>query len=603
MPKAIQNSTRTAELISVENNAFHQWAFFPHPHVNSVRLSSPEKFIIVVETLNGNLALLTAELRSLPDNVFANHIAQLLDERSYSSATDHRYVYAFKKSHGIAINLHEPDFKKIEPLALTGVVSRAIIQALSQQSNSSKTPGELVQLKNQLIDRFSTEWNQTCSVFQENRLSPGNEQSHNNYMPHIYRYINEVEGDIRRNRQQAITAFPLLQPLLLNSSVPEVRTAIDQGTSLTEALVRHFKARKSVIKLLANVEMNNIDYFAYKLDILVTLLKAIPPEWWPKTKEAWKQFVATVKAINAISKKPITLSAYWLRECAKNNYTPPTQEQESLMRHAIATEQFIATLMHALQWKLTGHFHELAQVPKIHPLVMAGDIVSEIKSQMGLEKFGVLALRYEDAHRRAIADFSDGTKLLKDAAWVSVVNTVCQYEDIFIHPLLNDSELRVEGNHMQNCVKGYGARCLQGKCQIWSIRNSLGKRYSTVETILVLVTSRAYNLKIVQHKGIDNCKPEAKIIQQVNAFFEQFSPQHEGIQSYQSWRKTVARNSEQVKLINAQMGPVITALEEILPSRWGLDKLVATGVGHAKVTKSPDCALKLSNRTENLDAS
>ena len=583
MSNAAQNSNRPSETISIENDAFHQWAFFPRPQSNAVRLSSPEKFIIVVETLNGNLALLTVELRTLPDNLFANHIAQLLDERSYSSTTDHRYVFAFKKSHGIVINLLEPDFKKIEPLALTGVVSRAIIQALSQPSNSSKTPEELVQLKNQLIDRFATEWNQTCSAFQENRLSPGNEQSHNNYMPHIYRYINEAEGDIRRNRQQAITAFQLLQPLLLNSSVPEVRAAIDEGTSLTDALVRHFKTRKSVIKLLATVEMNDVDYFAYKLDILVTLLKGIPPEWWPKTKVAWKQFVATVKAINAISKKPIILSIYWLRECARNNYTPPTQEQESLMRHAIATEQFIATLMHALQWKLTGHFHELAQMPKIHPLVMAGDIVSEIKSQMGLEKFGVLAQRYGDAHRRAVAEFADGAKLLKNAAWVSVVNSVSQYEDIFIHPLLNDSELRVEGNQMQNCVRGYVASCLQGTCQIWSVRNSLGRRYSTVETTLVIGKNGGYSLKIVQHKGIGNSKPDAKIIRQVNSFFKQFSPHHEGIQSYQSWRKTVARNSEQAKLINAQMGPVIKALEEILPSRWSWEKIVSSGVDQAKV--------------------
>ena len=89
------------------------------------------------------------------------------------------------------------------------------------------------------------------------------------------------------------------------------------------------------------------------------------------------------------------------------------------------------------------------------------------------------------------------SSLIKGEVW----NSPCGGS---IHELLNRQELQDEGAALSHCVGGYASTCVSGHGRIMSVRNSDGKRLST---LLVRMHGRERGLVVGQHSAEKNRTP------------------------------------------------------------------------------------------------
>ena len=330
------------------------------------------------------------------------------------------------------------------------------------------------------------------------------------------------------------------------------------------------------MRALCGVTVDEVGHLAHKLEILIKLLAEIPPEWWPHDSNTWKQFAIAVQSITNISRQPITTSAnqLWLRQCAKSGFQIPDRTPDDVLQIAANTDHFIASLMRALQWVLSDVANASPQSYRKHPLEIAGQIVANMRKDMGLEKMSRQAKRFGDAYRREVTNFAEQAKLWEGVCWPSVSAKPCVYDDVVIHPLLTVFDLKEEGGAMSNCVADYAGQCMDGNAQIWSVRSLNGHRLSTLGTKIDIDGFQRKILKVMEHFGPRNENPMPMAVQAAQSHLEFFSENQEGIKSYLKWRGTFFGKSLKSRNTHARMQPIVSALQQTLSGRWAWQKLI-----------------------------
>ncbi len=562
--------------MNTESGALRQWVFFPGTADAVRQVASSQTFRLVVETAKGRLVIATVTLRIAPDIILAANLGRLVDERPFELASRERISGEFGARHGITIELLDIDLDHDDPLTITAAIPRAIALAARESGAAEARRIPLSELRKSITGRLTGEWIRTREEF-IGRLDPdvvAEARAIDGLRPSSYSYLSTGSAVHRRNRAQAIAAFPLLQPVLMTPPFDVVRDAIDQGLPLIDLLAAHLLAPKAMIRALRGVTAEDLGKRAGQLGTLVKLLREIPPDWWPRDPITWRQFAAAVSGIGQLSRHPITTAAnqLWLRRCAQNGYQLPATTPEDLLRLGQDIDEFMDALRRALYWALPDPRNASLTRPAMRPI----EIASRFRSGVGLERLSRLVQRFGDEYRRAVAEFAEEAELWRGVRWPAI-GGANKYGSFEIIPLLTPDALKAEGERMGNCVAGYVEKCVKGKSQIWSVRHIGGLPLSTLETRIQTSPEGRGILHVVQHKGVSNREAPDSARSAVQAHIDRLSKSPEQVRQYLDWKQTISRKPLEARQRHALMLPITTALEKTLSGQWSWQRLLEMG--------------------------
>ncbi len=575
--------------MNTEPGTLRQWVFFPGTADAVRQAASSQTFRLIVETAKGRLVIATVALRTAPDITLAANLALLVDERPFELASRERISGEFGARHGITLELLDIDLDQDDPLTITAAIPRAIALAAREPGAAEARRIPLSELRKSITGRLTEEWISTREEFID-RLDPdvvAEARAIDGLRPSSYSYLSTGSAVHRRNRAQAIAAFPLLQPVLMTPPFDVVRDAIDQGLPLIDLLAAHLQAPKAMIRALRGVTAEDLGKRAGQLSTLVKLLREIPPNWWPRDPITWRQFAAAVSGIAQLSRHPITTAAnqLWLRRCAQNGYQLPATTPEDLLRLGQDIDEFMDALRRALYWALPDPRNASLPRPAMRPI----EIASRFRSGVGLERLSRLVQRFGDEYRRAVAEFAEEAELWRGVRWPAI-GGAHKYGSFEIIPLLTPDALKAEGERMGNCVAGYVEKCVKGKSQIWSVRHVGGMPLSTLETRIQTSSEGRGFLHVVQHKGVSNKEAPDTARSVVRAHIDRLSKSPEQVRQYLDWKQTISRKPLEARQRHALMLPIITALEKTLSGQWSWQRLLE--MGSASVPPTPAGASK-----------
>lgn len=387
----------------------------------------------------------------------------------------------------------------------------------------------------------------------------------------------------RRNRHQALVAFPFLQVLVQRPAFKPVCQAIDGGRPLVDALADHYGATRGLIRTLHGVNASNLGRWTSQLGILLKLLRDLPSAWWPRDPDHWRRFIDTVDRIVRISRHPITTSTnqLWLRRVLQSGGSLPAVTPEDLVRLGRDIDEFLDTLRAAI-------FSQMAASGRRAPRgsgLASIQVLGHFKASLGLVRLSELVRRFGDAYLRAVTVFASQVDLWRGVRWPAIGDGPLTYGEVRLVPLLTPDDLRREGEQMRNCVANYVERCAKGASQFWSVRHVDGIPLSTLETHLISSPPGRYSLTIAQHKGQGNGPVPPIAAAAAQAHIARLSAAPNLMQVYLDWRETISRQPLELRHRRALMIPVLSALEGTLPERWSLAKLIELtqrlGIGNA----------------------
>jgi hypothetical protein len=246
----------------------------------------------------------------------------------------------------MSIRLLELDLDRDDPLAETGAIARALLLASGKYGVSISLP--LGELRNVVAGQVTREWANCRATFIAglNHNAVAQARQIGGLTPSSYSYLNTVSAERRRNRVQAIAAFPFLGPLLNLREYDPVREAIDAGAPLVEALAKQYSAPKSLIRAMAGTRPEQLWPFASQPGMAVRLLREIPPDWWPRNGPAWVRFGEAADVIAKVSRHPNTTATnlLWLRHAARNGFQVEQAAPDELTRLGESIDEFMNLL-------------------------------------------------------------------------------------------------------------------------------------------------------------------------------------------------------------------------------------------------------------------
>jgi len=581
---------------------------FPGGIADASGTVAPQTFCVLVVSACHRLTVAKVELRLTPGREFADRISELIDDRALALASRERLAGEFGERYGITLEFIDLDLDAESPVHWTTVVSRRVLQrslgAVREKSPSVLTPD----LRTAVVLELQQEWAsaKNALIGALSPMSVSRARALDGLRPSSYNYLNgtylpvpvektpegmvgrarqsmppadpsagdelpSAEGKVGRDRAQALTVFPFLQRLITRAEYESVRKAIDNGGKLVDALAAHYKVSRGIVRTLRGLTVRDLGRWAYHVEVIVPLMKHIPADWWPRDREAWRRCIVTIDTITRTTRHPITTSSnlLWLHQAARHGFDLSIGSSEELIRIGQGIDEFLDMARQALVWTL----RRTDSTPKMAPGLRSNEVVARMKADLGLVKLADLTRRFGDAYRRATLRFVEEAKMLRGLCWPALGERAI-YGEIEVAPLLTPDELMDEGIRMDNCVASYVRQCTTGKCQIWSVRMQDGTRLSTLETQVSNTASQIKCVVIAQHKGRGNGPPPTHAQQAVALHVRALEANPVALSDYIEWRATIARTPLSDRQRQALMLPAIAALEETLPKKWALDKLV-----------------------------
>lgn len=548
-----------------------QWMCFPPGLEQTVRRPAPvQRFRILLETIDGRVHLLAIAQRQPPPERLLAEIATVLSDPLIWPDTPERRAGELFSRLDIDVEILEVDINDDTSWDLAEATARAVLQAVTHHDASSTSRAEV---RRAVIEAMAEQLHTAREAFvaRLNQDAVAAARATGSLTPAIYQYLAATTPEIRRNRLQAIRLFPLLYPrLVFSPAYAAIRTAIDVGTPLVDAMATYHQVPKSLIRILRGVKPGDIGPWSGDLDTLLSLLRDIAPSWWPRNATTWRLFGETTRLIARLSHAPIisTANRLWLRTCARDGYELPQLPPADLLRIAMDIDEFMGGLREALRWQL----RDLVTDQPVDLLVMK--LSGQFRASLDVERMGRLARRWGAAYRRAQAALADEMELWRGTRWQSLCEGSLTLGDLTVVPLVTASDMIDEGKQMKNCVATYIGACLRGECQFWSLRSSGQVRISTLETRVETSGKGAPRIQIVEHKGPANSAPSAAAASVAGQLVRHLAEQPVRVDTYLKWKRLVASRSMNERTAIALVRPIIVSLEEVLPKAWTLDQLI-----------------------------
>lgn len=548
----------------------------PHLVTRSARRLTP--FRILLELRNGLVSHLVVSQRTPPDLKALAAAAPTLIEAERCGYPLTHATDLLHSRHGIPAEVIDSPFGEtcnwnVEPL---------VSSCLAEESSNRKA-GELAAFRRQLLDETHSSLRQRMDRFiagldAECIERLGNGES---LRPSRYNYLAAGDARLRRNRRQAAQLFPwLLGNLLwrdnLSTLAGRIRRSIDAGEPLIGELACRFNVSPSAIKAMKHCSLELLNG-SWHGDIrrLAWALESITPEFRPRTPQAWQRMGGVVEAIERVTGASMDSqqNRLWLAAAAKRNFELP------LIGDAAALTTGLADMRNALRevlaLRVSGHADWHAGWLNRNPAV-ASAIEQVIRRLLGHIEFARLleiVRRWQDAFRRQIAADSEENALIRGLTWRAPLEEF-RTGDRVISPLLSAAELIEEGQKMEHCVGSYISDCRMGRLQIWSVRDTLGQRRSTLATRFERESS-VWRATISQHRARLNEKPDPSSYAAARELLKILNTRQAEMQPFREWCQTIARLSPKDRSVLLATNALNKSLEDVLPKKFAIEILAA----------------------------
>lgn len=343
----------------------------------------------------------------------------------------------------------------------------------------------------------------------------------------FYNYLAHGDAVVRRNRRQAVTAFPLLLPILVSPSPPTDRyrhdphpysgksavliaRAVDQGLPLFKAVAQAYSVTVEAVRWLVNRDLPRdwiID--CRRMGLLLRLVSWVAREKRPRDSQEWERMLQVGRALS----EPLRLASShgdnpglcgprytevlrgWFSDLTKGKHLAdlPPLPNSQLERDLADSKDFLEMLYLGL------HAH-------CHAAATAGDeaddylrFVLDWLRGRSLGQFLAVSRRWHASIVRMSEDPEPDPA--RPQAWPPVLLQPVRIGQLMVSELVDSQSLLQEGKSMLHCVGSYVEHCLQSDELLFSIRDESGVPLSTAQ---LRIASDRLAVSIVQHRGRSN---------------------------------------------------------------------------------------------------
>ena len=390
--------------------------------------------------------------------------------------------------------------------------------------------------------------------------------------------------EMRRNRRQAMSLFPIFTPSLAGRRKPDARTQalgalIDEGRPLIEGTARIYGVKREVIRALRDLETDCAGILSGEdCAATIKLLSWVPPEKRPHTTGDWHMFRTLLRGVRVIWPRLENCHwlGVWIRQISRRGFgAEGLRALQRLASHGAAQEMadFLEALSQGLQW-------ELNQNASVSDAVR--EVVNDAVSSVSVTRLLSFSRAWHECYLEAEAEAANTLDEAAGRRWESFVAQPMTFGGRQIVPLLTELELEAEGRALRHCVGSYGIRAWGSMSFLFSVRDERGVRKSTFELSLddeLDPNSRteAPMLRVTQHSALKNAEPSAACRDAVEMFLknvvEQQPPERMVNIARNRTLHTAAMKQYRGHDIRAKV--TVKSLRRVLCSRLDFDRLLS----------------------------
>ena len=541
-----------------------QWLCVPPTASTTPGIPQLQDFHVLLETQRGRLVWFVVNQRALPEAALLCAIARRMDSFSETPRFE-AFAGELYRCEELIITLLDELITNETCWGLDLWSRRDIVAAVFDSQFSQLSRGEI---RNTILQKNSAWLRERLGGFLQN-LAPDVTATLGALRPSVYNYLNATCPTLRRNRLQALNLFQIFLPQLFEPKFASIRRVIDAGEPLIDAIADKYIAARPVIRAIRGTAVLAARRLADNLPELLQVLRDIPVAWLPRTATDWGRFAETIHHIERISQTSVltTNNRLIFRDCARRGYRPTDVDSDEWWRVGQEIDELTraihAAICHQLYRSGTPGNHETFACQQTDRMLMA----------LGIRRVGRIAQRWAHAHRRAQAAFEAKHTVMGGILWPLLAETPVPVGELVAHQLHNAEALTAEAQAMSNCVGSYLHLCMTGQSQIWSLRTIDGENVSTLETLLTVTDNGEPLIRLGQHAGRLNTKPQSNAVKAANELQHHLATRPEVLAGYLQWKNTTAKTPINDRRLAASVGVIITALDEVLPTQWTLREM------------------------------
>jgi hypothetical protein len=386
----------------------------------------------------------------------------------------------------------------------------------------------------------------------------------------LYNYIVAEQPIHQRNRLQALHSFPFLAQSITTDTYAHIRTVIDSGQPLAEALANHFGVSPALIRKLGSKPIPPLRGPRSQPEFLFPLLATLPLEKIPNSQTDWVNFHSLVNNLAEFIDQPINspLGKAILIECL----TSASARKIVLAPNWATSQQSAKHFLRALLG--VTRFLYRANCSAADADANARSAITHIVSHLGMTMIIKCAKQWDLAYREAQSHFALSNSQLQGKHWPTLLPAPITIDGFVITSLANVESLVREGRSMNNCAATYAVECQRGHCQLWSLRSEGTRHRQQRVTVQTYVDSLNHGTQIIarlgQVEGYDNtpASDESKAV--ANQLINLLNCDIAGVKKYYQWQQSCSALSVSERLELSTTRTLYRALENAIETRFDM---------------------------------
>ena len=386
----------------------------------------------------------------------------------------------------------------------------------------------------------------------------------------LYNFIVAEQPIHQRNRLQALHSFPFLAHSIMTDAFAQIRTIIDSGQPLSEALAHHFGVPPALIRKLGSKPLPSLSGPRSQPEFLFPLLATLPLEKIPNSQTDWVNFHSLINHLAEFIDQPINspLGKAILIECLTSASARKIVLAPDWASSQQSAKHFLRALLAVTRFLYRGHCSPADADAN------ARSAMTHIVSQLGMTMIIKCAKQWDLAYREAQSHFALSHSQLQEKRWPTILPDPITIDGFIITPLATLESLVTEGRNMNNCTGTYAVECQRGLCQLWSLRSEGTHHRQQRVTVQTYVDSLNYGTQLgvslgqVEGYGNTPASSESKVV--ANQLVELLNSDTTRLKTYHQWQQSRSDLSQSERLEISTTRTLYRALENTIESRFDM---------------------------------
>ena len=541
------------------------------PPISSAQQQQPRRTLIqwqvLLNTTKGKLIWFQCKQKTAPDITALNQLAHDIDllsfecDRSVETALAQiAYTHDIQFLRGNFLDQGQWPLEawQHDEITHTQFTSSAIQHLIQQREEIHQ------RLKQSLTDGLKS-FSQTLNATVLQRIT---ERSTIDFR--LYNYIVAEQPVHQRNRLQALHSFPFLAQNITSDAYAHIRSIIDSGQPLAEALAQYFGVPPALIRKLGSKPLPPLSGPRSQPEFLFPLLATLPLEKIPNSQSDWVSFHSLINNLAEFIDQPINspLGKAILIECL----TSASARKIVLAPDWVSSQQSAKHFLRALL--AVTRFLYRASCTADDADANARSAITHIVSHLGMTMIIKCAKQWDLAYREAQSHFALSHSQLQGKHWPTLLTDPIIIDGFVITPLATLESLVTEGRNMNNCVATYAVECQRGLCQLWSLRSEGTHHRQQRVTVQTYVDSLNHGTQVVvrlgQVEGYDktSASDESKAV--TNQLVNLLNSDISRLKKYYQWQQSCSALSVSERLELTTTRTLFRALENTIESRFNM---------------------------------